>query len=185
MRLWSKLTPSRSKSRRTHCRNRGTAGRSVRAAKFIYDPRIHMRPEARPRRKLVRRCQGASSTGGMGNDENPNRCRAARLKSQLASSLPRATESAPLSAPSLGRVGNTYYALKLPLFQWLAELGWSECLVGVHPVKISATHRLGGSARRVIARADETFGVRFDAAAQARLEARPWPQTFGAERDSG
>jgi hypothetical protein len=48
--------------------------------------------------------------------------------------------------------------------------------------KISATHRLGGSARRVIAPADETFRVRFDAAAQAPLEARRWPQTYGAEK---
>jgi hypothetical protein len=38
------------------------------------------------------------------------------------------------------------------------------------------------SARRVIGSADETFRVRFHAAAQAPLEARLWPQTFAAEK---
>jgi hypothetical protein len=92
--------------------------------------------------------------------------------------LAPATQSTPSSAPSLGRVGSSLLRIKSTRFQWFVKLGWSECLVGVPTVKISATHRLGDSARRVIARADETFRVRFDAAAQARLEARPWPHTF-------
>ena len=35
----------------------------------MYGPRIHMRPDARPRRKLLRRCRGARTTGGIEDDE--------------------------------------------------------------------------------------------------------------------
>src|SRR5208337_699032 len=69
MRSWSKFTRSPSRLWRTPCGNCDTAGQSVKAAKFMYGPRIHMRPDARPRRKLLRRCRGARTTGGIEDDE--------------------------------------------------------------------------------------------------------------------
>ena len=35
-----------------------------------------------------------------------------------------ATQSTPSSAPSLGRVGSTHFALKITRFQWLVKLRW-------------------------------------------------------------
>jgi hypothetical protein len=48
------FTRTHSELRRTRCRNRGNAGRSVRKTKFICAHHIRLRPDARPRKKLVR-----------------------------------------------------------------------------------------------------------------------------------
>jgi hypothetical protein len=73
-------------------------------------------------------------------------------------------------------------AHEIAVFSKTCEIMAMRVFVGAPTVKVSVTHHPGGSARRVIGRADETFRVRFHAAAQAPLEARPWPQTFGAEK---
>jgi len=69
MRSWSKSIHSRSGLKRT--RHRDTDGWSVREAKFLYAPHIHMRPDKRLRKKLLRPCRGARITGGTDNDQGP------------------------------------------------------------------------------------------------------------------
>lgn len=56
---------------RTRCGKLDTVGPSARVAKFTSGPRIRMRPNRRPKRKLRRLKRGERSTGGTVNEQKP------------------------------------------------------------------------------------------------------------------
>ena len=98
MRSWSKLTHTRSGSKRTCCRERDIAGWSVRVSKFMCGRRIHMRPDLRPRKKLLRLCRGARPIGGMGNDRSGNRHAQSRSRTRNLRTVSSSTSSSRIRA---------------------------------------------------------------------------------------